>query len=65
MSMRSAVSVVIRSEAYHDDHSLDPMRKGFVAASLPIVRRSGLLAEHHGGPMGEEVYWSQRHGWDC
>ena len=48
--------------AHHDD-AFEAVRKGFVATGFPVVGGVGLLAQHHGGAMGEEVDWWDRHGY--
>ena len=50
--------------AHHDD-ALESVREGLIAAGFPVVGRVGLLAQHHGRAMGEEVYGWGRHGDVC
>lgn len=43
------------SKAHHHHNALDAVRQRFITARLPVVRRLGLFAEHHGRAMAEEV----------
>lgn len=34
-------------EEYHNDNAFDPARESFGTAFTPVIRRLGLLAQHH------------------
>lgn len=39
----------------HDDDAFSIVRESLVAALLPVISRLGLLAQHHGRAMREEM----------
>jgi hypothetical protein len=45
--------------SHHNDYTLDAMRKSIITALLPVRSGFGVLLQHAGRAVGEEVNWCE------